>query len=162
MASTLSVPALGEIDLSVDEDIPLGWSADLRSIYPPDVPGRAHLRAMPTLIPISALRHVREKPPTENRLVEVQRRNHLISQAIQAPTLVYAPDRYTMEHGFYRQACAARDKYNPHCWLLVVLSLARLAGRNSEYHQAVTLIPKSTDNFYRANGILISRWIEAA
>ena len=152
--------SLATVDLSVNEDIPLGWSADLQGVYDSSVPGVTHLRRMPTIIPIITLKHLREKPPSEHRLEVVQRRDYLILQAIQSPTLVYSPSEYTMQRGFYRQAYAARDEYRPDCWILVVLSLAQLMGRNAQYHQVVTIHPANTSKFYNANNVLVARWME--
>jgi len=122
LKKALAIATAPTIDLSGNADISIGWSADLRTVYADNVPGRAYLRGMPTIIPVATLEHMRKKPPKENRLIVVQRRSHLIYQAIQSPTLVYAPDEYKKEGGFFRQACAACDAINPNSWLLVVLS----------------------------------------
>lgn len=150
------------VDLRSRNTQTIGISADLCGEYTDSEPGRAYLRSLKTILEPSTLLYLSEHDTA--RLAILERKPELVSRAIQSPDIIYKQLDHRLS-GHWRQAFVIEDSQNPGHFVVVVVSLANLAGENnSEYHKVVTMHPVITRGLFKRTdqGLeLRDRWMFA-
>lgn len=148
------------INFNVVEPQELGNLAELRYLYSEDEPGREFLRPLPVMINKWALDHIKQDHPERVKWLSQNRK--IIEKTIQLPELAYKQLEYKDQMGHWSQMLVKQIEGQKD-YLVIVISLARLEGIESEVHQIITMYRARKRTFFKAdkdgNEAIRPKWI---
>lgn len=149
-----------KLNFDLDEAQPLGDLKDLRDLYPEEMPGREHLRPLPVVVNKWALDHIRNDHP--ERVEWLSQNGHVARLVVESPDFVYSNLEYKDRMDHWAQMLVRKIEGEDD-YLVMVLSLARLQGEESDLHQAITMYLAREKTFFKidnsGNKVLRPKWV---
>lgn len=136
--------------------IELGVSADTRHCYDSAEPGCECSCSKPTQLNRYAIDHIsRDHPERQDWL---SGNLEAVRNAVTAPDILSAELQYKTAMKHWTQCRVIEHPGGTGNYLVVVLSLATLEGRESEFHQVITVYPAERRKFFNKQGNLKLKW----